>query len=85
MAKEPDVPIIPSRAPWSIAAAIRGMSDYDRIRYFGTSDQKLASILLLAGIMIYGQECLEIKSRVTIGTIRQLIFARFKTRREHGK
>lgn len=34
----PNVPIIPSRSPWSIAAAVLGMSDADRIKYFGTSD-----------------------------------------------
>ena len=35
---EPNVPILPSRAPWSIVAAILGMSDEDRIKYFGTTD-----------------------------------------------
>ena len=34
----PNIPIIPSRAPWSIAAAIIGMSDEERIKYFGTAD-----------------------------------------------
>ena len=35
----PNVPLIPSRAPWSwIAGKIMGMSDKERIRRFGTAD-----------------------------------------------
>lgn len=36
--EKPDVPVIPSRSPWSIAAAVFGMSDEERIRRFGTAD-----------------------------------------------
>lgn len=34
----PNVPILPSRAPWSVVAGVLGMSDADRIKYFGTTD-----------------------------------------------
>ena len=35
--KAPNVPRLPSRTPWSIAAGILGMSDEERIRRFGTT------------------------------------------------